>query len=76
MPHQNTIFRQVTDNLPWRRLDALIAEHCADRGVRSLSTRDMLLTLLFAQLSGTRSLRDIQAVTDNHQARRYHAGLC
>ena len=76
VPHQNTIFRQVTGNLPWRRLDALIAEHRADRGVRSLSTRDMLLTLLFAQLSGTRSLRDIQAVTDSHQARRYHAGLC
>ena len=75
VPHQNTVFRQVANLLPWATLDRLIAASGADTGVRRLSTKDLLLTLLFAQLSEAKSLRDIEALLASQAARRYHSGL-
>jgi transposase len=75
VPHQNTVFHQITQRLPWAQLNRLISEHRADKGVRKLSTKQMLLTLLFAQLSNARSLRDIEAILQSQDARRYHSGL-
>lgn len=75
VPHQNTVFRQVANAIPWGALDGLIAKHTADRRVRRLSTREQLLAMVFAQLSGARSYRDLEAQLDSHAARRYHSGL-
>src|SRR6516165_2912917 len=52
VPHENTVFRQLTDRLPWGVLDRLIRQTRADKGVREFHTKDLLLTLLFAQVSG------------------------
>ena len=75
MPHQNTVFRQSAQRLPWARLDALVVQFRADKGVRTLTTRDMRLTLLFAQLSDAKSLRTIEGVLQSQDTRRYHSGL-
>jgi hypothetical protein len=75
VPHQNTVFRQLTNRLPWGLLDRLIEQTGADARVRKLDTKTMLLTLLFAQVSGARSLRDIEAILMSHAARCYHSGL-
>ena len=42
--------------------------------VRGFTTKRQLLALLFGQLSGAHSLRDIQASMSSHQARLYHLG--
>jgi hypothetical protein len=75
VPHHNTVFRQLTDRLPWGAFDRLIEQHGADAGVRRFTTRDLLLTLLFAQVSEAKSLRDIEAILESQAARRYHSGL-
>ena len=75
MPHHNTVFRQLTQHLPMAELDRLVAAHTADKGVRTLPTKSLLLAGLFAQLSDARSLRDIEAFLESHDARRYHGGL-
>jgi hypothetical protein len=75
VPHQNTVFRQLTNQLPWGVLARLIAEHRADLGVRKLPTKGFLLALLFAQISDARSLRDIEAILESQDARRYHSNL-
>jgi transposase len=75
VPHQNTVFRQIVSHLPFNELDKLIAEHRADKGVRRLDTKTLVLVLLFAQLSGAKSLRDIEDLLQSQSARRYHAGL-
>jgi len=75
VPHQNTVFRQLIKRLPFGALDRLIERHRADKGVRRLRTRELLLTLLFAQVSDARSLRDIEAIIQSQDARRYHSGL-
>jgi hypothetical protein len=76
VPYENTVFRQLTDRLPWGVLDGLIKQTGADKGVRQFRTKDLLLTLLFAQVSGRESLRDIEAGLASQEARRYHSGLC
>jgi IS4 transposase len=75
VPHHNTVFRQVTQFIPWGRLAQLIEETGADKGVSKLGTKGQLLAMIFAQLAGARGLRDIEALLESHAARRYHAGL-
>ena len=75
VPHQNTVFRDLVNRLPWGVLDRLVAEAKADAGVRRLSTKDQLLAMMFAQLSGARSLRDVEAVLESQASQRYHAGM-
>jgi Domain of unknown function (DUF4372)/Transposase DDE domain len=60
--------------IPWAVFDRLVGEHGADFRVRKLSTKQQFLALLFAQLSGAESLRDIEGVFTSHAARLYHAG--
>jgi hypothetical protein len=73
VPHQNTVFRQLTNGLPWGVLDRLTAETGADERVRKLDTKTLLLTLLFAQVSEASSLRDIEAIVASQAARCYHS---
>ena len=75
VPHQNTVFRQLANQLPWAVVRRLIDAHGADKGVRRLSTEQLLLTLLLAQVHEARSLRDIEALLESQDARRYHSGL-
>ncbi len=75
VPHQNTVFRQLADHLPWGVMRRLIVVHEADKGVRTLGTEQMLLTLLLAQVAEARGLRDIVALLESQHTRRYHAGL-
>ena len=75
VPHQNTVFRQLAKHLPLAQLDRLVTRHKADKGVRRLSTKSMQMALLFAQLSDAKGLRDIEAILESQDARRYHSGL-
>lgn len=75
VPHQNTVFHQITQLIPDPLIDRLVAQHDADASVRTLTTKGLLHTLLLAQLSDARSLRDIEAMLESHDTHRYHAGL-
>ena len=48
--------------------------HGTDDLVRSFKTKHQFIALLFAQLSGAHSLRDIHTSMSSHRARLYHAG--
>ena len=74
MPHMNTVFRDVLKLLPWSVFERLVEKRGTDELVRSFTTKRQLLALLFGQLSGAYSLRDIEASMSSHQARLYHAG--
>ena len=74
VPHTNTVFRDVLKLLPWSVFERLVEKHGTDDLVRSFTTKRQLSVLLFGQLSGSHSLRDIQASMASHQARLYHAG--
>lgn len=61
-------------HIPWTAFDRLVDEHAADRRVRRLTTKSQLTALLYGQLSGAASLREIEAGLSSHQARLYHIG--
>lgn len=74
MRHHNSVFHDLQKHIPWRLFDRLVDEHKADRRVRHLTTKGQFLALLFGQLSGASSLREIEAGLASQSARLYHAG--
>jgi len=74
VPHTNTVFRDILKLVPWVEFDRLVKNHGTDELVRGFTTKRQFLALLYGQLSGAVSLRDIAASMASHQARLYHAG--
>jgi IS4 transposase len=74
MRHQNSVFHSLLKHLPWHEFDRLVAAHGADVGVRRLTTKDQLVALLYAQLAGAASLRELVGGLESHAARLYHLG--
>jgi hypothetical protein len=72
--HRNSVFHDVLELVPWTAFDKLVEECRADEGTRSFTSRQHLTALLFAQLSGAGSLREIEATMASHQDRLYHSG--
>lgn len=74
MRHHNTVFHGVLKHVPWHRFEGLVDEHGADDRVRRLSTKSQFIALLYGQLSGSVSLRQIVTGLSSHETRLYHLG--
>jgi len=76
MRHHNTVFHAVLKLVPWHVLDRLVDELKANKKVRRLTTQNQFIALLYAQLSGSESLRAIEAGFESHASKLYHLGAC
>jgi hypothetical protein len=74
MRHHNSVFHSVLKHVPWHRFDELVEAHGADERVRRLTTKSQFVALLYGQLSGAASLREIVTGLESHEARLYHLG--
>jgi transposase len=74
VPHHNSVFHDLLKRVPWPRFEALVARHDADKHVRGLTTKSQFVAMLYAQLSGAVSLREIVGGLESHQSRLYHVG--
>lgn len=74
MQHQNSVFHEVLKHVPWHVFERLVEEHKSDHRVRRLTTKSQFVALLYGQLSGAASLRDIEAGLKSHAVRLYHVG--
>lgn len=74
MRHQNSVFHSVLKHVPWHEFERLVEAHAADARVRRLTTKDQFVALLYGQLSGASSLREIEAGLESHAVRLYHLG--
>ena len=74
MRHQNSVFHSVLKYVPWHEFERLVEEHGADARVRRLTTKSQFVALLYGQLSGAVSLREIEAGLESHEDRLYHLG--
>lgn len=74
MPHHNSVFHDVLKLVPWDAVDRLVAEHDADGSVRQLKTKAHLIALLYGQLSGAVSLREVVCGLESQSAGLYHLG--
>jgi hypothetical protein len=74
MRHHNSVFHGVLKHVPWDEFDRLVEEHGADFRVRRLTTKSQFVALLYGQLAGATSLREIASGLESHAARLYHLG--
>jgi len=69
MGYQDSVFNQILKVIPGYQLDRLIDKYMGDFRVRTLGCREQFLAMLFGQLTGRNSLRD---VVDNFNANHQH----
>lgn len=74
MRHQNTVFHDLLKRLPWATFDRLVKDHGADHRVRRLPTKGQFIALLYGQLCGASSLREVVGGLASQSARLYHVG--
>src|SRR5215204_4509821 len=74
MRHHNSVFHRVLQGVPWDVFDQLVEAHGADWRVRQLTTKSQFIALLYGQLEGAGSLREIEAGLESHASRLYHLG--
>jgi len=74
MRHDNSVFHGLLKHVPWDVFDKLVGAHAADHRVRRLTSKSQFIALLYGQLEGASSLREIEAGLQSHQSRLYHLG--
>ncbi len=76
MRHQNSVFHSILKHVPWAVFDRLVEEHGADALVRRLTTKSQFVALVYGQLAGASSLRQLEGELASHEMRLYHVGAC
>jgi IS4 transposase len=60
--------------VPWSKFEEIVEKFGADRLVRKLTTKRHFIALLYGQLNGSASLREIVTGMASHETRLYHVG--
>jgi len=74
MRHQNSVFHEVLKQVPWGEFERLVEVRRADWRVRRLPTKSQLIAMIYAQLAGATSLREIVTGMASQSIRLYHLG--
>ena len=75
MKYHNTIFNQLLNMLPRYRFEQSVKSTQANRYTKHFTAWNQLLVNLYAQVSGKKSLRDIETGLKMQQNSWYHLGL-
>ena len=75
MKKYSTVMADLLRVLPRHRIREVIQRSGADRGVRSLSTFQLLTTILYGQITKAFSFREIEHGLSVHANRLYHSGM-
>ncbi len=65
----------MTEHLDYLKFRRLVGKYRGDSYVKHFTCWNQLLTLMFGQLSGRDSLRDLVTVIEAHRSKCYHLGL-
>jgi IS4 transposase len=74
MLHQNSVFHGLLKHVPWHQLERSVENYGADDLSRTLTTKRQVIALLYGQLSGAMTLREIVTGMESHETRLYHLG--
>jgi IS4 transposase len=74
MRHQNSVFHSLLKHVPWDKFDGIVEEHRVDELARKLNAKRHFVALLYGQISGATSLREIVTGMESHETRLYHLG--
>jgi hypothetical protein len=68
----NSVLHSILKLVPWDEFNRAIEQHGAADCARGFSPRSHLVAMLYAQLAGAVSLRDVEAGLGSHANRLYH----
>jgi DDE family transposase/uncharacterized protein DUF4372 len=74
MLHQNSVFHSLLKHVPWHKFERAVEKHGADAKSRKLDTKRHFIALLYGQMSGATSLREVVTGMASHETRLYHVG--
>jgi hypothetical protein len=66
------IFAQLTDFLPRRSFDCIVAKYDGIKHVRSFTCWNQMLCMVFGQLTSRDNMRDLMLSIEAHQPKYYH----
>ena len=75
MSHYNTIFNQVLHLIPRHQFEGIVKKYQSDRYVKYFSCWQQFISLLYAQIRGKDSLRDIETSLRTQSSKWYHLGI-
>lgn len=75
MAQSRYVFTQLCDLLPKRVFDCIVDKYEGNKWVKTFTCWHHLLVMLFAQLSGRESLRDLITTLDAHKSKFYRLGF-
>ena len=75
MPRLGTIFSELLRLCPRYQFDRAVERHQGDRYVKTFTTWQQFITMLYSQVKQKDSLRDIESGLLTQSARWYHIGL-
>jgi putative transposase len=75
MTKYTTVLASLLSHLSRSDFEKAVKSHHADKGVRTLSTFDFFKMMVYGQLSGCFSVREIENSQQANGSKLYHAGL-
>ena len=75
MSKPTTVLGNLLSHFPRSEFEKAVQELDGDKGVRTLSCFDMVKTLLYGQVRGAFSVREIESSLVAHGSELYHAGM-
>ena len=69
------IFSQLVEFLPQKEFYKMVRRYNADKWTKTMSCWNQLLLMMFGQLSGCDSLRELACIVAAHQKKSYHLGF-
>ncbi|HEY9017130.1 IS4 family transposase [Thiomicrospira sp.] len=72
--YRNTRFGQIMEGLPRSRFEKIVREENADKYCKGFRRWDQMTAMIFNQLSGANSLRELEAGFNSQSHYHYHLG--
>ncbi len=72
--YRNTRFEQLLKGLSRGEFERMVSKRESDKYSKGFSSWNQLVTMMYAQLSGCRSLRELETGFNNQAAHHYHLG--
>jgi hypothetical protein len=69
------VFAQLIEFLPQKTFQRIVMKHQGDKYIKSFSCGNQLLIMMYGQLSGCESLRELVCIVSAHTPKSYHLGF-
>lgn len=69
------VFSQLVEFLPKRVFEWIVMKYQGDKYIKSFSCWNQLLIMMYGQLSGCESLRELICIVNAHSPKSYHLGF-